>query len=123
MEVQPGEYRTAVYTGDAVAVVVDPPSPPRTKALVALYNLSGAAALSLTTADGGVSILSDVAPGAVAGRAVNPVALSAAVSGGAAPVALPEHILERGVAYAVVVTGPPDDLRARWIAARTETSR
>lgn len=116
-------YSVAVHSGAPVVFTDTAPSSAN-KAVVVVYNLSTATSVSLTTADGSVAIVSDIAPGKSGHRELNPLAVPLVVSGPAGTVKeLGERVLERGSAYSVVVTGQGDALTASWSAARTRPLR
>lgn len=103
--VQAGRFYSVAVRGDRLALLVDPPAENRAKALLVLYNLGGAAGLALKTADGKTAVIEGVKSGASGSRAVNGVTVDLAVFAGPKKLGtLPGVKLERGRAYAVVVT-------------------
>jgi alginate O-acetyltransferase complex protein AlgF len=100
-----GKFYSAVWTGKTFKLMVDSSADDRAKALLTVYNLSKAPALDLKTADGKLSVISGVKPGASGNRAVNGITVDLAAFNGAKAVATFKGVaLERGNAYAIVVT-------------------
>ena len=104
-KVQAGRFYTVALLSGKLQLLTDPDASNRAKALLTLYNLGGAPALSLKTADGRTSVIAGVKPGASASRAVNGVTADLGVFSGTRSLKTLKGVqLERGGAYAVVVT-------------------
>lgn len=100
-----GKFYSAVWTGKTFKLMTDSSADDRAKALLTVYNLSKAPALDLKTADGKLSVVSGVKPGQSGSRAVNGITVDLAAFSGAKAVATFKGVaLERGNAYAIVVT-------------------
>ena len=121
IEVVPAKFFSVVLTDDGgITLVEDPMNTSRAKVVLAVYNLSGLAAVDLKTADGKVEIVRQVAPMKVESASVNPIKVSLAVFGPAGPVAdLGEQKLEQGAVYSVLVTGPTAAPKVVWQVTRT----
>lgn len=95
--------------------LVDVVSANRAKASIVLYNLSSKPGVDLATADGAITLFTDIAPGAESMREVNALSVAFAVNGPDAPVTtFPVVTLERGVAYSVIVYETGGKLAATW---------
>ncbi len=100
-----GKFYSAVWNGKTFKLLTDANADDRAKALITVYNLSSAPALDLKTADGKLSVISSVKPGESGNRAVNGITVDLAVfSGGKALATFKGAALERGNAYAIVLT-------------------
>ena len=100
-----GKFYSVVLLGGKLSLLTDQAADNKAKALLTVYNLSSAAALDLKTADGKLSVVSGVKPGESGSRTVNGITVDlAAFSGTKTLGALKAVKLERGNAYAVVVT-------------------
>jgi alginate O-acetyltransferase complex protein AlgF len=100
--------------------MVDTVSANRAKATLLLYNLSSQGGVDLATADGKVTVFTDVEPGTEAMREVNGLTVAFTVHGPSAPVTtLPTVTLERGLAYSVFVYESGGKLAATWLANST----
>ena len=100
-----GKFYSVVLLGGKLSLLTDQAADNKAKALLTVYNLSSTAALDLKTADGKLSVVSGVKPGESGSRAVNGITVDlAAFSGTKTLDTLKGVKLERGNAYAVVVT-------------------
>lgn len=100
--------------------LVDTVSANRAKASIVMYNLSSQQGVDLVTADGKVSLFTDIAAGAESMREVNALSVAFAVNGPAAPVTtFPTVTLERGSAYSVLVYESAGTLAAAWVTNST----
>ena len=99
-----GGFYTVVLTPEGVNVLQDEALVDASRALLTLYNLSDLESLDLKTADGATDIVSEVAPGGAASIVVNQAEVALGVfSEGELVEALEPSLLERGVAYSVLV--------------------
>ncbi len=100
-----GKFYSAVWNGKAFKLLTDASADDRAKALITVYNLSSVPAIDLKTADGKLSVVSGVKPGESGNRAVNGITVDLAVfSGSKALATFKGAALERGNAYAIVLT-------------------
>lgn len=100
-----GKFYSAVWNGKAFRLMTDVSADDRAKAQLTVYNLSSRQALDLKTADGKLSVVSGVKPGESGNRAVNGITVDLAVYGGSKALTTFKGVaLERGTAYAIVVT-------------------
>lgn len=100
-----GKFYSAVWTGKTFKLMTDSSADDRAKALLTVYNLSKAPSLDLKTADGKLNVVSGVKPGESGNRAVNGITVDLAAFNGVKTVASFKGVaLERGNAYAIVVT-------------------
>ena len=100
-----GKFYSVVWDGKTFKLMTDSSADDRAKALLTVYNLSSVPALDLKTADGKLAVISGVKPGESASRAVNGITVDLGTFGGTKSVATFKHVvLERGNAYAIVVT-------------------
>ena len=115
-----GHYYTAALLQDgSVRLFDDPPREDLAKATLRLYNLSGAPAPELRTADGKITVVSAVVPASAGMRAVNPISAGFTVwADGAAIATFPATKLAAGASYSVFVFGQPGALRAVWVEDR-----
>jgi alginate O-acetyltransferase complex protein AlgF len=105
LPVSAGKFYSAVWNGKTFKLMIDSNADDRAKALLLVYNLSKAGALDLKTADGKLSVVSGIKPGESGNRAVNGITVDLAAFSGAKAVATFKGVsLERGNAYAIVVT-------------------
>ncbi|WP_424949838.1 alginate O-acetyltransferase AlgF [Deinococcus sp.] len=105
LSVVAGKFYSAVWTGKTFKLITDSGADDRAKALLTVYNLSRAASLDLKTADGKLAVVSGVKPGESGSRAVNGITVDLAAFSGSKVVATFKAVaLERGNAYAVVIT-------------------
>ena len=105
LAVAAGKFYSAVWNGKAFKLMTDVSADDRAKAQLTVYNLSTRPALDLKTADGKLSVVSGVKPGESGNRAVNGITVDLAVFGGSKALAtFKGAALERGNAYAIVVT-------------------
>src|SRR5688572_1766027 len=72
-KIEEKKYYTAVVTNSGFNLLTDTSSENRAKAVVALYNLGGADALSLKAQDGTIGVIEGVVPGQTGGRELNAV--------------------------------------------------
>ena len=100
-----GKFYSAVWNGKTFRLMTDVSADDRAKAQLTVYNLSTKPALDLKTADGKLSVVGGVKPGESGTRAVNGITVDLAVFGGSKALAtFKGAALERGNAYAIVVT-------------------
>ncbi len=108
-DLKEGGHYSAVMVKGVITVLEEPASDNPLKAEIILINASNAKSVSLKTPDGKVAIVDGVAPGQLAGRAVNAVEAPLSVYAGEKKVEdLAAHPLERGARYAVVYYTGPD---------------
>lgn len=117
-----GKFYTLALTGTSanpkVTVLEDAENTNRTRALINVYNLSTIAKVDLKTGDGKTAVIEGVTPGSSKSRAVNGIKVALSVyNGGKVMQAFKETQLERGAAYAVIVT----DKGATWVQSTTST--
>ena len=100
-----GKFYSAVWNGKTFRLMTDVSADDRAKAQLTVYNLGTRPALDLKTADGKLSVVGGVKPGESGNRAVNGITVDLAVFGGSKALAtFKGAALERGNAYAIVVT-------------------
>jgi alginate O-acetyltransferase complex protein AlgF len=100
-----GKFYSVFTSGGTLTVLTDQAADNRAKALLTIYNLSKRPTIDLKTADGKTSVISGVKPGSSGSRAVNGVTVDlAAFAGSTALGTLKGVKLERGSAYALVLT-------------------
>ncbi|WP_202630437.1 alginate O-acetyltransferase AlgF [Deinococcus alpinitundrae] len=105
LKVEAGKFYSVVADGAKLNILTDPSADNRAKALLVIYNLSKVASIDLKTADGKTAVVSGVKPGQSGSRAVNGITVDlAAFSGTKALGTLKGVKLERGSAYALVLT-------------------
>jgi alginate O-acetyltransferase complex protein AlgF len=94
-------------------VIEDKVNGNRLKAMVSAYHLGTGSAVDVWTADGTTQVFANVAPGAMAALAVNPIALDYMVSaaGQKTPLAQGKLSMSPGGAYAMVVM---TDKNGKW---------
>ena len=104
LTVEAGGFYSVVLTPEGVNVLQDEALVDASRALLTLYNLSDTETLDLKTADGATDIVSGVAPGGAGSIVVNQAEVALGVFAGEELVeALGPSLLERGVAYSVLV--------------------
>ena len=100
-----GKFYSVVLLGGKLSLLTDQVADNKAKALLTVYNLSSAAALDLKTADGKLSVVSGVKPGESGSRAVNGITVDLAAFSNTKTLGTLKAVrLERGDAYAIVVT-------------------
>ncbi|MEZ5667937.1 MAG: alginate O-acetyltransferase AlgF [Alphaproteobacteria bacterium] len=109
-EIEPGRFFSVVARagadGLAVTTLEDTPNTDRTKAQLALYNLTPEADVDLVTADDKVVVFDDVGPDSAQYRTVNAVTIGLAVKVNGTVVATFDAVpLERGMAFGFLVGG------------------
>lgn len=105
LKVEAGKFYSVIHNGNKLVLLSDPSADNRAKALLVIYNLSKNPSIDLKTADGKTSVVSGVKPGESGNRAVNGITVDlAAFSGSKALDILKGVKLERGNAYALVLT-------------------
>ncbi|GAA4002608.1 alginate O-acetyltransferase AlgF [Deinococcus rubellus] len=105
LKVEAGKFYSVVADGTKLNLLTDPSADNRAKALLVIYNLSKIVSIDLKTADGKTAVVSGVKPGESGSRAVNGITVDlAAFSGTKALGTLKGVKLERGSAYALVLT-------------------
>lgn len=105
LKVVAGQFYTVVQTGGTLALLPDQAFENRTKALLTVYNLSASPSVALKTADGQTAVVSGVKPGQSGNRAVNGITVDLAAFAGSKVLGTLKGVkLERGNAYALVVT-------------------
>jgi alginate O-acetyltransferase complex protein AlgF len=112
--IEPGRFFSIVARpgedGIAITTLEDEPNTDRTKAQLALYNLTGEADVDLVTSDGKVVVFEDVAPDSATYRTVNAVTVGLSVKINGEVVATFEDVpLERGTAFGILVAGAAQD--------------
>jgi alginate O-acetyltransferase complex protein AlgF len=123
--IEPGRFFSIVARpgdgGIAITTLEDEPNTDRTKAQLALYNLTEEADVDLVTSDGKVVVFEDVAPDSASYRTVNAVTVGLAVRINGEVVATFEDVpLERGSAFGFLVGGAsPEEVEM----VRAETRR
>ena len=122
-DVEPGRFFSVVARpaedGIAITTLEDTPNTDRTKAQLALYNLTGEADVDLVTSDGKVVVFEDVAPDSATYRTVNAVTVGLAIKVNGEVVATFDDVpLERGAAFGFLVAGT-DQLEAEMVRAET----
>ncbi|AZI43748.1 hypothetical protein EHF33_03130 [Deinococcus psychrotolerans] len=105
LKVEAGKFYSVVADGAKLNLLTDPSAENRAKALLVIYNLSKAASVDLKTADGKTAVVSGVKPGESGSRAVNGITVDLAAFSGSKPLGTLKGVkLERGSAYALVLT-------------------
>jgi alginate O-acetyltransferase complex protein AlgF len=109
-------YYTAVLQDGRFALLDNERYHNRLKALVIVYNLVDAGALSLRTGDGRAAVVDAVAPNAFGTREVNAVRTTLALYEGNRRVApVPPVTLERGRAFSLFVAGSKQQPVPVWV--------
>lgn len=105
VKVDAGNFYSMFVQGSKIVLLKDEGAENRAKAMLVIYNLSKTASVDLKTADGKTTVVTGVKPGASGSRAVNGITVTLAAFNGTKIIgALKEMKLERGNAYAIVVT-------------------
>ena len=105
LSVEAGKFYSVAPFGGKLMLLTDQAADNKAKALLTIYNLSKNASVDLKTADGKTTVVSGVKPGESGNRAVNGITVElAAFSGTKTLGALKSVALQRGSAYAIVVT-------------------
>ncbi|AZI45112.1 hypothetical protein EHF33_19745 (plasmid) [Deinococcus psychrotolerans] len=105
LKVEAGKFYSVVADGAKLNLLTDPFADNRAKALLVIYNLSKTANVDLKTADGKTAVVSGVKPGESGSRAVNGITVDLAAFSGSKPLGTLKGVkLERGSAYALVLT-------------------
>ncbi|WP_235610427.1 alginate O-acetyltransferase AlgF [Deinococcus aerius] len=103
--VEAGKFYTVVLHGGKLSLLPDAPADNRAKALLVVYNLSSLPSVDLKTADGKTTVIQGVKPGESGNRAVNGITVDLATFAGPRSLNVMKAVrLERGKAYAIVVT-------------------
>jgi alginate O-acetyltransferase complex protein AlgF len=124
INVQAGLFYSVTASGPATSprlkLLEDASSSNRAKALIAVYNLSSLASVDVKTANGKQAVIEAVAPGTTKSRAVNGIKAELAVFYNAQVVAAFRAVqLNRGAAYAVIVSDASGKPQARWLESST----
>jgi len=123
-DVSAGHFYTLAPADGALLVIEDTSNDNLAKALLTIYNLSDLDKVALKTADGKAAIVTDVEPGKLGNRAVNPIAVDLAVFHGDKTVgSFPKLSLKQGAAYSAFVLGSGDDIKAIWVQSVTDTTK
>lgn len=105
LKVEAGKFYSIVSSGNALSLITDQAADNKAKALLTIYNLSKSSSVDLKTADGKTAVVSGVKNGASGSRAVNGITVDLAAFDGAKALGTVKGVkLERGSAYALVVT-------------------
>lgn len=105
LKVEAGKFYSVVASGNKLVLLTDQAADNRAKAVLALYNLSKSPTVDLKTADGKTTVVKGVKTGESGSRAVNGITVDLAAFSGAKTLGSLKAVkLERGSAYAVVVT-------------------
>ncbi|GGN44059.1 alginate O-acetyltransferase AlgF [Deinococcus daejeonensis] len=105
IKVEAGNFYSVFVQGGKLIALADDGAENRAKAMLIIYNLSKTASVDLKTADGKTTVITGVKPGTSGSRAVNGITVTLAAFNGTKTLgALKEMKLERGNAYAIVVT-------------------
>ena len=100
-----GKFYSAVWNGKTFRLMTDVSADDRAKAQLTVCNRSTKPAPDLKTVDGKLSVVGGVKPGESGNRAMNGIIVDSAVFGGNEALAIFKGAaLERGNAYAIVVT-------------------
>ena len=109
VDLQPNRFYTAVVDGRRVHLLDNAGYGNRLKALLILYNLTDAGALSLRTSDGSTTVIDAVGSGTYGTREVNAARARLTVFAGERRVAETELLtLSRGKALSLFAIGPAD---------------
>lgn len=112
---QPNRFYTAVVTTQGVRLLDNQPYKNRLKALVILYNLTDADAVSLRTNDGKTAVIDAVAADASGTREVNPARVPLALFKDEQRIAeAPGMSFTRGKAYSLFAVGSASAPRLVW---------
>ncbi|WP_245557900.1 alginate O-acetyltransferase AlgF [Deinococcus apachensis] len=105
LTVEAGKFYSLALNGGKLVLLADQAAENRAKALLTIYNLSKAPSVDLKTADGKTAVVTGVKPGASGSRAVNGIVVDLAAFDKTKSLGTLKSVkLERGNAYAVVVT-------------------
>ena len=100
-----GKFYSAVWNGKTFRLMTDVSADDRAKAQLTVCNRNTKPAPDLKTVDGKLSVVGGVKPGESGNRAMNGIIVDSAVFGGNEALAIFKGAaLERGNAYAIVVT-------------------
>ena len=125
VSVRAGSFYTLALSGapaPKLTLLTDATSANRAKALIAVYNLSSLASVDFKTADGKVTVIEGVAPNTTKSRAVNGVKVDLAMFDKSGAIAtFKDTQLERGAAYAVIVSDTGGKPTASWTQSATTT--
>lgn len=103
-DLKPDGHYTALLKDGKLKILEEPSNDNKIKTQIFLINATDTADIKLKTADGKTDVVGPVAPGAISGRAVNPMKIGFSVFAGEEKIAdLQERPLERGPGYGVVV--------------------
>jgi len=120
LSVEEGHYYSVVARSEGLSVLEDPIEKSWTKAMVFVYNFSSVPSVSLTTSDGAVPVVTDVAAGSSGHREVNEIIVSLAIVGPQGPIAeLPDRELRRTAAYSVLVFDGAGGPEVHWTQSQT----
>lgn len=104
-KVEAGKFYSVIQNGSKVILLTDQAAENRAKALLTVYNLSKAVSVDLKTADGKTAVVTGVKPGESGSRAVNGITVDLAAFDKTKALGTLKGVkLERGNAYAIVVT-------------------
>jgi len=105
LNLEAGKFYSVIQAGGKLVLLTDQAADNRAKALLTIYNLSKVANIDLKTADGKTTVIAGVKPGESGNRAVNGITVELAAFNGTKVLGrLKSVALERGSAYAIVVT-------------------
>lgn len=105
LKVEAGNFYSVIAQGSKLVLLKDEGAENRAKAVLTIYNLSKTVSVDLKTADGKTAVVTGVKPGMSGSRAVNGITVAlAAFSGTKSLGSVKELKLERGNAYALVLT-------------------
>ncbi|WP_407569894.1 alginate O-acetyltransferase AlgF [Deinococcus altitudinis] len=105
LKVEAGKFYSVVSSGTTLTLLTDQAADNKAKALLTIYNLSKSGSIDLKTADGKTAVVGGVKPGTSGSRAVNGITVDLAAFDGAKALGTLKSVkLERGSAYALVVT-------------------
>ena len=104
LKVEAGNFYSVVINSGKLVLLKDQAADNRAKALLTVYNLSKAP-IDLKTADGKTTVVTGVKPGESGSRAVNGITVDLSAFAGSKALGTVKKVkLERGNAYALVVT-------------------
>lgn len=105
LKVGAGNFYSVLVNGGKLVLLKDQAAENRAKALLTVYNLSKASSVDLKTADGKTAVVTGVKPGESGSRAVNGITVDLAAFDRTKALGTLKGVkLERGSAYAIVVT-------------------
>lgn len=123
-KLEQGGYYTVVSKGGSLAVLKDQKIENPSKAVVALYNLSGKDNLSIKTEDGKIEVVAPASAGKSAYREINGVPVKLAVFDGASKATdIGTVSLKRGEATTLVVLDNGSGITASSVQATTDTTK